>query len=299
MEPQQRQWMKQEIARWRSNRLLPEVYCDFLDRLYELPEKTSDTASSTTSPASWVERIVSMSAKRWFTVFFISALICIVGFYFTVFAPSMQISVVLCIALLSIFIAARGRKRKPARAKGYAIIGCAAGSAGGILILYMQGWSEWWSVSICCMTAALLWLFSGWLIRSGWMQGMGWLGLALTYAQILRTAMTDITLLESQWLWLPECVLIVWLAWAVHRFSQSAAAGMLLGAIILWFMPELIWVNGLVSTQTVPDNELLFVLLVKLFIFFYFAYYFRKQWVKWLREHQTVKTTAMDRGLGA
>ncbi|MBN3525925.1 hypothetical protein [Paenibacillus apiarius] len=299
MEPQQRQWMNQEIARWRSNRLLPEVYCDFLDRLYELPETPPDPASTTTSQASWMERIVSMSAKWWLTVFFISALICIVGFYFTFFAPSMQISVVLGIAILFIFIAVRIRKRGPARAKGYAVTGCAAATAGGMLILYLQGWNEWWIVFIGCMAAGLLWLFSGWLVRSGWMQGAGWLGLALTYAQILRTAMTDVTLLESQWLWLPECVLIIWLAWAVHRFSKPVAAGMLLGAIILWFMPEMSWAAGLISRQVMPDIELLCVLLVKLFIFFFFAYYFRKQWVNWIREHQTVKKTAMDRGVGA
>lgn len=125
--------------------------------------------------------------------------------------------------------------------------------------------------------------------------GAGWLHAAAAYGCILEIAMTDLTLGESQWLWLPESALFVWMAWAVHRLSPRASAGLLIASAGLWFMPEAVWIAARAWNQLEADQELLSFLLGKWIILWCSAFYFRKQWVKWIREHQTVQAAAADR----
>lgn len=68
MDPQQRQWMAQEIARWRKNRLLPAAYCNFLAQLYDVPLDAPEEGSN--QPArSWADRIASFRPMSWMVVF--------------------------------------------------------------------------------------------------------------------------------------------------------------------------------------------------------------------------------------
>ncbi|WP_040736002.1 hypothetical protein [Paenibacillus alvei] len=71
MDQKQRQWMSHEIARWRENRLLPERYCEFLARLYQLPEETiapekSGNTASEVGVSAWLN---SLSAVKWMALF--------------------------------------------------------------------------------------------------------------------------------------------------------------------------------------------------------------------------------------
>ncbi|WII39308.1 hypothetical protein [Paenibacillus thiaminolyticus] len=294
MDPQQRQWMAQEIARWRKNRLLPAAYCNFLAQLYDVPLDAPEEGSN--QPArSWADRIGSFRPMSWMVVFFIFVLFCIVGFYFTAFAAPMQIGVIAVPALVLTALAWRSRKTNLRRTRWRAQLACLTLSGGGWLVLQAQGWPAWWPSVVWLVVSALAWLLCGMLARSGWMQGAGWLHAAAAYGCILQIAMTDLTLGESQWLWLPESALFVWMAWAVHRLSPRASAGLLIASAGLWFMPEAVWIAARAWSQLEADQELLSFLLGKWIILWCSAFYFRKQWVKWIREHQTVQAAAADR----
>ncbi|TDL55663.1 hypothetical protein E2R60_08925 [Paenibacillus dendritiformis] len=294
MDPQQRQWMAQEIARWRKNRLLPAAYCNFLAQLYDVPLDAQEEGSK--EPArSWADRIASLRPASWMVVFFIFVLFCIIGFHFTAFAAPMQISVIAVPALVLAGLAWSSRKTSPQRTIWRALLASLTLSGGGWLVLQAQGWSAWWPTVVWLVVCALAWLLCGMLAHSGLMQGAGWLHAAAAYRCVLQIAMTDLTLGESQWLWLPESGLFVWMAWAVHRLSPRVSAGLLIASAGLWFMPEAAWVAARAWSELEADQELLSFLLGKWIILWCSAFYFRKQWVKWIREHQTVQTAAADR----
>lgn len=294
MDPQQRQWMAQEIARWRKNRLLPAAYCNFLAQLYDVPLDAQEEGSK--EPArSWADRIASLRPASWMVVFFIFVLFCIIGFHFTAFAAPMQISVIAVPALVLAGLAWSSRKTSPQRTIWRALLASLTLSGGGWLVLQAQGWSAWWPTVVWLVVCALAWLLCGMLAHSGLMQGAGWLHAAAAYCCVLQIAMTDLTLGESQWLWLPESGLFVWMAWAVHRLSPRVSAGLLIASAGLWFMPEAAWVAARAWSELEADQELLSFLLGKWIILWCSAFYFRKQWVKWIREHQTVQTAAADR----
>ncbi|BFH67716.1 hypothetical protein J27TS7_18690 [Paenibacillus dendritiformis] len=295
MDPQQRQWMAQEIARWRKNRLLPAAYCNFLAQLYDVPLEPQEEGANETV-RSWADRIASMRTTTWMVVFIIFVLFCLIGFHFTAFAAPMQISVIAAPALLLAALAWSARKTSLRRSRWRALAACLWLSGGGWLVLKVQGWTAWWvPAAVWLVVSALLWLLCGMLARSGLMQGAGWLHAAAAYGGILRIVMPDLTLAESQWLWLPESALFVWMAWAVHRLSPKAAAGLLIASAGLWFMPEAVWTAARPWSQLAADQELLSFLLGKWIILWCSAFYFRKQWVKWIREHQTVQAAAADR----
>ncbi|WGU97077.1 hypothetical protein QJQ58_12890 [Paenibacillus dendritiformis] len=294
MDPQQRQWMAQEIARWRKNRLLPAAYCNFLAQLYDVPLDAQEEGSK--EPArSWADRIASLRPASWMVVFFIFVLFCIIGFHFTAFAAPMQISVIAVPALVLAGLAWSSRKTSPQRTIWRALLASLTLSGGGWLVLQAQGWSAWWPTVVWLVVCALAWLLCGMLAHSGLMQGAGWLHAAAAYGCVLQIAMTDLTLGESQWLWLPESGLFVWMAWAIHRLSPRVSAGLLIASAGLWFMPEAAWVAARAWSELEADQELLYFLLGKWIILWCSAFYFRKQWVKWIREHQTVQTAAADR----
>lgn len=113
MDPQQRQWMAQEIARWRKNRLLPAAYCNFLAQLYDVPLDAQEEGSNETV-RSWADRIASLRPTTWMVVFIIFVLFCIIGFHFTAFAAPMQISVIAAPALVLAALAWSGRKDESA-----------------------------------------------------------------------------------------------------------------------------------------------------------------------------------------
>ncbi|MFL1674276.1 hypothetical protein [Paenibacillus dendritiformis] len=294
MDPQQRQWMAQEIARWRKNRLLPAAYCNFLAQLYDVPLDAQEEGSKETA-RSWADRIASLRPASWMVVFIIFVLFCIIGFHFTAFAAPMQISVIAVPALVLAGLAWSSRKTSPQRTIWRALLASLTLSGGGWLVLQAQGWSAWWPTVVWLVVCALAWLLCGMLAHSGLMQGAGWLHAAAAYRCVLQIAMTDLTLGESQWLWLPESGLFVWMAWAVHRLSPRVSAGLLIASAGLWFMPEAAWVAARAWSELQADQELLSFLLGKWIILWCSAFYFRKQWVKWIREHQTVQTAAADR----
>lgn len=306
MDQKQRQWMSQEIARWRENRLLPERYCEFLAQLYQLPkstaaaEKSEEAAVANAHFSAWLN---SLSAVKWMALFFISGLFCAVGFYFTAFDFPMQIGAVVAFILLgyglAVYKSKYARKKSKVQAAIFACLGNIAGILGSLAILILHEWMLWWSLALWFIGAGLLWLIIGLLLNRSGMQVFGWLALAIAYAIILYSIGGELTLMEMQWLWLPESLLFIWLAWVVHHLFRSASVGLLLASVITLHMPEVAWLGRHIALRQNAGDEVLLFMLTKLFIMFYLGYYFRKQWVKWIREHQTVQTTTMDRGLGA
>lgn len=305
MDQKQRQWMSHEITRWRENRLLPERYCEFLARLYQLPEATiapekSGNIASEVGVSAWLN---SLSAVKWMALFFISGLFCTAGFYFTAFDFPMQIGAVAAFIVLGYGLAVYklkyAEKKSKLQAAICACLGNAAGILGSLAILILHEWMLWWSLALWLIGAGLLWLITGLLLRRSGIQGFGWLTLAIAYAIILDSIGGELTLIDMQWLWLPESLLFIWLAWVLHHRSHSASAALLLASVITWHMPEVAWLGRHIALKLNPGDEVLLFMLAKLFIMFYMGYYFRKKWVKWIREHQTVQTITMDRGLGA
>lgn len=294
MDPQQRQWMAQEIARWRKNRLLPAAYCNFLAQLYDVPLDAQEEDSKEAA-RSWADRIASLRRASWMAVFIIFVFICIIGFHFTAFAAPMQIGVMAAPALVLTALAWSSRKTNLRRSRRWACMACLTLSVGGWIVLQAQGWASWWPTAVWLVVSAHAWLLCGMLARSGWMQGVGWLHAAAAYGCVLQIAMTDLSLAESQWLWLPESGLFVWMAWAVHRLSPAVSTGLLIASAGLWFMPEAAWAAARAWSQLEADQQLLSFLLGKWVILWCCAFYFRKQWVKWIREHQTVQAAAADR----
>lgn len=306
MDQKQRQWMSQEIARWRENRLLPERYCEFLAQLYQLSESTTaaekseKAAPSKGGVSAWLN---GLSTVKWMALFFISGLFCTVGFYFTAFDFPMQIGAVAAFTLLgyglAVYKSKYAGKKSKVQAAICACLGNAAGILGSLAILILHERMLWWSLAFWLIGAGLLLLISGLLLRRSGMQGFGWLKLAIAYAIILYSIGGELTLVEMQWLWLPESLLFIWLAWVLHHRFPSASAGLLLASVITWHMPEISWLSRHIMLKLNPGDEVLLFMLTKLFIMFYMGYYFRKQWVKWIREHQIVQTITVDRGLGA
>jgi len=303
MDQKQRQWMSQEIARWRHNRLLPERYCEFLAQLYQLPESTEAAEPSAVSNRRFAEWLANLPAAKWLALFIISGLFCTAGFHFTAFDIPMQIGAVALFAFinygLAVFNSKYAAKKSKVQIAVFTSLGNAVSMLGALAILMLHQWLSWYGVALWLIGAGLLWIITGLLLRRGGMQGFGWLLLAIAYAVILYSMGGELTLIETQWLWLPESLLFIWLAWVMHRVLPSASAGLLIASLIAWHMPEAAWLGRIITLKLNAGGEVLLFMLMKLFITFYMGYYFRQQWVKWIREHQTVQTTTMDCGLGA
>lgn len=149
MDQKQRQWMSQEIARWRHNRLLPERYCEFLAQLYQLPDSTEAAEPPNRRFAEW---LVNLPVAKWLALFIISGLFCTAGFHFTAFDIPMQIGAVASFVLinygLAVFNLKYAAKKSKVQIAVFTSLGNAVSMLGAFAILMLHQWLYWYSVSL-------------------------------------------------------------------------------------------------------------------------------------------------------
>lgn len=283
--------MRQEIQNWRKSRILPETYCDFLLTLYGLEADNPAQAQSSHSQQHWTDKVLSLTMRQSLTVFISIAFICIVGIYFTVFPLPLQI---LTVGSLFFLLGIRAVKVKEGHAAERSFLmgaGLTVLSIGGYWILtQLEGITaeEWHYYRIgFLLLAAALWCLCGNMIRSAWIQWIGVMHGAVVYALMIMKTLPEMNSLLLQWLWIPESFLLVWLAWMVHKQKRGLSGALLLSALSCIIAPELMqfFRSDIDSSWLVQVES---ILLAKLLTLFLIAFYFRKQWVKWIRDNETV-----------
>jgi hypothetical protein len=261
-----------EIEYWRQNRLLPEQYCDFLSNLYD-----DEAASKDSNPIS-LKNLQQGSIKVWLFGFGIISLIFLISIYFSVFPWPLQIATALSVLIICYGYAAVFRKRNK-------MISLLLTGIGSVLTLGFGLWlidlhhldPDFWR-PILIGGCGLLWCVLGFVLRIGLLQYCGFAFWALLYAGFFGGARPEASILELELLWLPLCVLMIWLSWLLHhRISGVAGVYFAVGATI-WLLPEL---DALMLRQDYP-KWISFLLLVKIAAELALLFVFRKKWIAWV-----------------
>ncbi|WP_195572714.1 hypothetical protein [Paenibacillus sp. 1001270B_150601_E10] len=287
LDAEQKRFITQEIQNWRKNRILPEMYCDFLLTLYGR-EMVEDVPESETKK-HWTDSILSMSIRQCLTVFISIAFICIVGIYFTVFPLPMQILTVGSIFLLFGIRAIKVKEGNSVARSLLMGIGLVSFSIGGQWVLaqiQMQESGFYFRIALLA-ASALLWLVCGMIVRSAWIQWIGLMHVAIAYMLLIMHVMPELNSMLLQWLWIPEALLLIWMAWMVHKRKRGVSAALLLTAISCVLAPEMM---QLMRSDINPSwaIQVESVLLVKVLSIMLIGFYFRKQWVKWIRDNKNI-----------
>ncbi len=269
---EKRETILREIQYWRRSKLLPEQYCDFLTNLYD--EEGRERGGNPIS----LRNLEQGSIKVWLFGFGVISLILLIGFYFSVFPWGLQIATAISILVVCYGYAGVLRVREPNLSLILAGIGSLLTLLFGIWMIGLHDLTApYWKPSLLAL-CGLLWCILGFGMRIGLLQFAGYGALCLLYAEFFGSVRPDAGIAELQLLWLPLCVLMIWLSWLLHhRISGIAGVYFAVGAA-LWLMPEL---DSLVLRGTEPD-WLPTLLIAKIGIGLALLFGFRKKWMVWV-----------------
>jgi hypothetical protein len=116
------------------------------------------------------------------------------------------------------------------------------------------------------------------VLRIGLLQYCGYAFWALLYAGFFGGRRPDASMLELEFLWLPLCVMMVWLSWLLHHRVKGAANVFFAVGVSLWVMPEL---DALLLRQNFPQ-WISFMLIFKIAVGLALLFLFRKKWITWV-----------------
>lgn len=268
-----RKFIVNEIEAWRRSKLLPEHYCDFLQNLYldDLNERPKGALQNA------VHHIGKAPGKKWFLVFGIFVLICIVVLHFSVFPLALQIGIVGLTTTGFVALAGACRENRPVQA----LLSMGAGMiflfGAGAAILQLHGWTEGFGPIALLAICSVMCIGCGLIVRLALVHWFGWLAIAALYMRLLLTEIRDPSWGETQLFWIPAALLFVWLAWYLHVRFQSVGAVLFGTGILLWFMPELHAAVSNVDPQWVQAG-----LLGKTLVAGFGMYRLRKRWMEWV-----------------
>lgn len=273
MNLEKREIILREIQYWRRSKLLPEQYCDFLTNLYN----DDETEIKDHNPVS-LRNLQQGSIKVWLFGFGIISLIFMISLYFSVFPWPLQLATALCVLIVCYGFSAVYRDRN-------LVISILLAGAGSVLTLGFGLWlislhdlnPDFWR-PLLIAGCGLLWCILGFLLRISLLQYCGYAFWALLYAGFFGQARPDASVLELELLWLPLCVLMIWLSWLLyHRVKGVSGVYMGVG-VSLWIMPE---IDALLLRQDYPQWVSL-ILILKIAAGLALLFIFRKKWITWV-----------------
>jgi hypothetical protein len=261
-----------EIQYWRKSRLLPEQYCDFLTNLYDDEAATKDS-----NPIS-LKNLQQGNIKVWLFGFGIISLIFLISLYFSVFPWPLQLVTALSVLIVCYGYSAVYRDR-------HHVISLILAGLGSVLTLGFGLWMialhdldpQLWR-PLLIGGCGLLWCILGFVLRIGLLQYCGFSFWALLYAGFFGGRRPEASVLELELLWLPLCVLMVWLSWLLHHKVHSVASVYFAVGVSLWIMPE---VDALLLRQDYPQ-WVSFMLILKIAAGLALLFLFRKKWITWV-----------------
>lgn len=269
---EKRETIIKEIQYWRRSKLLPEQYCDFLTNLYNDEDKIKDS-----NPVS-LQNLQQGSIKIWLFGFGIISLIFMISLYFSVFPWPLQIATALCVLVVCYGYSAIYRDRNQTISLLLAGVGSVLTMGFGLWMIALHGLDPDFWQPVLIAGCGLLWSVLGFTLRIGLLHYCGIAFWALLYAGFSGQMRPEASMLELELLWLPLCVLMVWLSWLLYH-KVSGVSGVYLGVgVSLWLMPE---VDALWLRQGFPDWVSL-LLIVKIAAGLALLFIFRKKWITWV-----------------
>ncbi|AWB45396.1 hypothetical protein DCC85_14995 [Paenibacillus sp. CAA11] len=272
MNPEKKEIILTEIDHWRTGRLLPEQYCDFLENLY-----TDEHVQSSKNVFS-ITQIRQGNVKTWLLGFGIISLIFIIGLYFSSFPWPLQMAISLLLTSTCYTVAAVWRPRRKLAALVMSSMGSFLLLASGSWILSLQGWHSVPAVAALLGICAVAWGAAGFFLNLGIIHFCGYVCAMLLYAYLFGHFHPEASWLLLQLLWLPISVVMIWLSWLTHHRIKRLSPVYFAVGLTVWFMSE---ADAFLLRQNVSQGFVL-LCLVKLAIAFVMLFLFRKKWIAWV-----------------
>lgn len=232
MDPVKRQTILTEIEHWRTSRLLPEQYCDFLRNLY-IEDSQTQASAAVGRTNNWKASVLTV--RNGIAVLGAS-LILILFIYFTSFSAWMQISLALSLVASLYGIGFANRKRS-------ATVATLCYGVASILLLLFGEWilklNEWhesyFSISIlaCC---GVVWLVVGWLLRIALLHVCGWMSLLFAYVWLIQFLHAEPGWLILQAYTAPVALLLF--ALGKRPSDKGRRIALFVAAAAFWFAAE-------------------------------------------------------------
>ncbi len=280
MDQMKRKMILKEIEYWRSSRLLPEQYCDFLRNLY-----IEDDAPETTAvgePGARF-RLRPPSPKSILYVLGLASLLLLIYLYFTSFHPVMQTGLSIMLILLLIAIGIRRRDTKPMLAFASLGFGCLLSLFLGLLILEVNGLSEpVWTVALVA-GCGLLWIAVGIVSRISVLHLCGQIALLLSYLWLIRQFHPDPAWITLQLYAIPVSLVFYALGKKLYAGLNSSGFILLIAAAIHGVAPE---AYGIIFTDMpgILVQSALFIKMVIIGVLVWSHWNGKKDHTEWLSE---------------
>ncbi|WP_339311086.1 hypothetical protein [Paenibacillus sp. FSL M7-0896] len=269
---EKRDTILREIQYWRRSKLLPEQYCDFLTNLYDDQAEVKDS-----NPVS-LRNLQQGSIKIWLFGFGIISLIFLISLYFSVFPWPLQLATALSVLIICYGYSAIYLNRNKTISLMLAGIGSILTLGFGLWLIELHKLDADFWTPLLIAACGLLWCVLGFFLRIGLLHFCGYAFWALLYAGFFGHVRPDASLLELELLWLPLCVLMIWMSWLMYH-KVSGVSGVYLGAgAALWLMPE---VDALWLRAGFPEWTSL-ILILKIAVGLALLFLFRKKWITWV-----------------
>jgi hypothetical protein len=262
-----------EIEHWRTSKLLPEHFCDFLLNLYledpaDRPKKWGSVSPSSIRNSNW---------KVWMFIFGGLGLISFISLNFNSYQIPMQISISTLFILLCYMVGGVSRTKNPT-------ISYLALAFGSILLLniglFLLHKHEADPKLIVAYTVicSIIWMVTGITSRMPVFHFGGWLVLILTYGWVLNHNIDTFDWLGLQMSWVPVSIVLLWLGWLFHHNNKQMGAVLLLVGFLVWFIPD---VYGLLLTD-LPQSGLQLSLMLRIVMAGIALFTLRKKWTEWV-----------------
>ncbi|MFS0727573.1 hypothetical protein [Paenibacillus sp. 1P07SE] len=275
MDQERRNVIVREIEHWQRSKLLPDQYCDFLLNLY-LDEATERTPSGLAGKTAALVR--RSRGSQWFYGVGLISLICMIVLYFNDFPLILQI--VVLVAATAVLIAVGQRKRhaqKESVGMAWIASGMLAMLGGGLYLLERHAEGSWGWLGAFLGLCAVFWIAYGLLASIPLLHLCGWAAAMMVYALLLHRLTDQPAWYDIQLYWVPVAFLFAWGSWLVQRLSKRASSIFFVGALLLWFMPE-IYHAVLIDEPAWLQLQLL----AKLAIAGILLFTLRKKWIAWV-----------------
>jgi hypothetical protein len=269
---EKREIIIKEIQYWRNNKLLPEQYCDFLTNLYD-----DEAAAKDNNPIS-LKNLQQGNIKIWLFGFGIISLIFLISLYFSVFPWPLQLATALSVLIVCYGYSAVYRDRNHVISLILAGLGSVLTLGFGLWMIALHDLDPQLWRPILIGACGLLWCILGFVLRIGLLQYCGYAFWALLYAGFFGGKRPEASILELELLWLPLCVMMVWLSWLLHHRVKGVASVFFAVGVSLWIMPEL---DALLLRQDYPQ-WISFMLILKIAVGLALLFLFRKKWITWV-----------------
>lgn len=272
MNLEKRDVILREIQYWRKNRLLSEQYCDFLTNLYDDKAAVKDS-----NPIS-LHNLQQGSIKIWLFGFGIISFIFLISLYFSVFPWGLQLATAFSLLLVCYGYAGVLRERQKVMSLMLAGIGSVLTLGFGMWMISLHDLDSHIWMPIIIGACGILWVVLGSILRIGLLQYCGFVFWALLYAGFFGGIRPEASVLELELLWLPLCVLMIWLSWLLHHRIKGVSGVYFAVGATIWLMPEL---DSLLLRQGYPQ-WVSYILLLKIAVGLALLFLFRKKWIAWV-----------------